>query len=101
LFEQFENASYIYEGIECWSARELQNIFLYSEWRNFLKVIDKAKITCEAAGEAVSNHFVDLNKMVELGSSAQRELEDIAITRYACYLIAQNGDPPKPAAAFA
>ncbi|MDP4262479.1 MAG: DNA damage-inducible protein D [Bacteroidota bacterium] len=101
LFEQFENACYIYKEIECWSARELQNVFNYSEWRNFLKVIDKARIACKAAGEAVSDHFVDINKMVGLGSSAQRELEDIALTRYACYLIAQNGDPSKPAVAFA
>ena len=101
LFGQFESACYIYEGIECWSARELQTIFHYSEWRNFLKVIDKARIACEAAGEKVSNHFVDVNKKVELGSGAKRELEDIALTRYACYLIAQNGDPAKTEIAFA
>jgi DNA-damage-inducible protein D len=64
-------------------------------------VVDKAKGACENAGEKVSDHFVDVNKMVELGSGAQRELEDIALTRYACYLIAQNGDPSKPAVAFA
>ncbi len=101
LFEQFENACYVYKGIECWRARELQNVFYYAEWRNFIKVIDKAKIACKAAGEMVSNHFVDINKMVVLGSGSQRELEDIALTRYACYLIAQNGDPVKPAVAFA
>lgn len=101
LFEQFENACYIYEGIECWSARELQNIFSYTEWRNFLKVIDKAKVACNAAGEAVNHHFVDINKMISLAKGASRDVEDIALTRYACYLIAQNGDPAKPAVAFA
>lgn len=101
LFVQFEQAAYEYKGIECWSARELQQIFAYTDWRNFIKVVDKAKGACENAGEKVSDHFVDVNKMVELGSGAQRELEDIALTRYACYLIAQNGDPSKPAVAFA
>ena len=101
LFEKFENACYIYEGIECWSAREMQEIFCYTEWRNFLKVIDKAKAACENAGEPISDHFVDVNKMVELGSGAQRTLTDIALTRYACYLIAQNGDSAKSEIAFA
>ena len=101
LFAQFENACYDYKGIECWSARELQAIFGYSEWRNFLKVIDKAKEACTNAGEKISDHFVDINKMVQLGSRAGREIEDIALTRYACYLVAQNGDAAKPAIAFA
>lgn len=101
LFGQFENACYDYNGIECWSARELQDVFNYSEWRNFQKVIDKAITACESAGEKMSDHFVEFNKMVELGSGAQREVEDIALTRYACYLVAQNGDPSKPSIAFA
>lgn len=101
LLQQFEAACYEIKGVECWSARELQAIYNYADWRNFLKVIDKAKTACEAAGEAVSDHFVDVNKMVELGSGSQREVEDIALTRYACYLVAQNGDPGKPAIAFA
>jgi DNA-damage-inducible protein D len=101
LFEQFEKACYGYNGIECWSARELQEILGYSEWRNFLKVIDKAKEASVNAGEKSTNHFVDVNKMVELGSGAKRGLEDIALTRYACYLIAQNGDAGKQAIAFA
>jgi DNA-damage-inducible protein D len=101
LFSQFESACYIYEGIECWSARELQAIFNYTEWRNFLKVIDKARKACETAGESTSHHFVEINKMIHLAKGAQREVEDIALTRYACYLIAQNGDPAKPAVAFA
>ena len=101
LFEQFENACYNYEGIECWSARELQEIFKYSDWRNFIKVIDKAKQSSENAGESISNHFVDVNKMVEIGSGTSRQVDDIALTRYACYLIAQNGDPAKSEVAFA
>ena len=101
LLQQFENACYEIKGMECWSARELQSIYNYADWRNFLKVVNKAKTACETAGENIANHFVDVNKMVELGSGAQRELEDIALTRYACYLVAQNGDPAKPAIAFA
>jgi DNA-damage-inducible protein D len=101
LFIRFELAAYEYKGIECWSARELQQIFAYADWRNFLKVAEKAKAACENAGEKVSDHFVDVNKMIDLAKGAQREVEDIALTRYACYLIAQNGDPSKPSVAFA
>ncbi len=101
LFLQFEQSCYDYKGIECWSARELQKILGYTEWRNFIKVIDKAKDAAANAGEKLSDHFVDVNKMVEVGSSAKRELDDIALTRYACYLIAQNGDAAKQAIAFA
>ena len=101
LFEKFEQACYVYKDVECWSARELQLLFNYSEWRNFVKVIDKAKEACSNAGERVSDHFVDVNKMVDLGSGSQRSLEDVALTRYACYLIAQNGDPLKNEIAFA
>ena len=101
LFIQFEKASYDYKGIECWSARELQEIFGYTKWDNFLKVIIKGKDACANAGEKISDHFAGVGKMVELGSGAQRELEDIALTRYACYLVAQNGDPAKPSVAFA
>ncbi len=101
LFGQFENACYEYKGIECWSARELQEVFHYSEWRNFQKVIEKAVTACESAGEKKEDHFVEFNKMVGLGSGAQREVHDIALTRYACYLVAQNGNPAKPSIAFA
>ena len=101
LFEKFEQACYDYKGIECWSARELQEILDYTEWRNFLKVIDKAKDACANAGEELKYHFVDTNKMIDLAKGAQREIEDIALTRYACYLIAQNGDASKHAIAFA
>src|SRR6185312_10076290 len=101
LFEQFENARYDYNGVECWSARELQSIFNYTDWRNFLKVIDKAKEACKNSANAVSDHFVEVNKMVDLGSSSRREIEDMALTRYACYLIAQNGNSAKSEIAFA
>ncbi len=101
LFEQFEQACYLYENIECWSARELQPILGYARWENFFNAIEKAKTACENAGENVSNHFREITKMVGVGSGAQREIEDIALTRYACYLIAQNGDPSKPSVAFA
>jgi len=101
LFEKFESACYIFNNMECWSARELQSVFNYAEWRNFVRVIDKAKIACENSGANVVNHFVDLNKMVDLGSGSQREIEDVALTRYACYLVAQNGDSSKSEVAFA
>jgi len=101
LFEKFEGACYLANNLECWSARELQEILGYAEWRNFLKVIDKAKTACENADVKVSDHFVDVNKMVELGSGSQREIDDIALTRYACYLVAQNGDSVKSEISFA
>lgn len=101
LFLQFEQACYHYKGIECWSARELQKILGYTEWRNFLKVIDKAKDAAANTGEDIKHHFVDVNKMIELAKTAKREVDDIALTRYACYLIAQNGDAAKQAIAFA
>lgn len=101
LLLQFEAARYEINGVECWSARELQQILVYSKWDNFLNVIEKAKKTCENAGESVPHHFADIGKMINLAKGAQREVEDIALTRYACYLVAQNGDSSKPAIAFA
>lgn len=101
LFERFEAACYIYKGLECWSARELQEILNYTKWDNFLKVIDKAKKACENSGSLLSDHFADVGKMVQIGSGSERQIEDIALTRYACYLIAQNGDSSKSEVAFA
>lgn len=101
LFEKFEQACYEYKGIECWSGRELQEILGYTQWRNFTKIIDKAKISCKSAGGLTSDHFADISKMIELAKGAQREVEDIALSRYACYLVAQNGDAGKSEIAFA
>jgi len=88
-------------GVEFWIARDLQHLLGYMEWRNFTAVVTKAKTACEESGHAVSDHFVDVNKMVDLRSGSQREVDDIMLTRYACYLIAQNGDPKKQEIAFA
>ena len=101
LFSQFEQASAEIEDIECWSARELQNLLGYSKWENFSKVIDKAKESCFNAGEKINNHFPDVRKMVQIGSGAEKEIDEILLTRYACYLIAQNGDTRKEQIAFA
>ena len=88
-------------GIEFWFARDIQHLLGYSEWRNFQKVIVKAKTSCEVSGNQILDHFVDINKMVQLGSGSEREIEDTMLTRHACYLIAQNGDPRKEQIAFA
>lgn len=97
----FEDYVHESDGLEFWYARELQSLLGYSEWRNFLKIVEKAKESCKNANGVVSDHFVDVNKMVPLGSGSEREIPDIILSRYACYLIAQNGDPRKDEIAFA
>lgn len=101
LFTQFESVSSELEGVECWSGRELQTLLGYRKWENFEKVIQKGKDVCFNAGEEISNHFPDVRKTIPMPKGAQKEIDDILLTRYACYLIAQNGDSRKEEISFA
>jgi DNA-damage-inducible protein D len=97
LFEKFENACYLYQDIECWSARELQGILGYSKWESFEKVLIKAKESCDNAQISIEDHFRD----IPLNPELENQVSDVALTRYACYLVVQNGEPTKTQIAFA
>lgn len=102
MTETFEgHAQETENGIEYWLARDLQHLLGYAKWDNFLNVISKAKTACDVSEHHVPDHFADVGKMVKLGSGNEREINNIILTRYACYLIAQNGDPRKEEIAFA
>lgn len=101
LKKSFEEFVHELNGVECWFAREIKDLLDYREWRNFVQVIDKAKIACENAEQEISEHFLDIIKTVPMPKGATKEIDDVMLTRYACYLIAQNGDPRKEQIAFA
>lgn len=101
LNKRFEEYAYQQDGIEYWLARELQELLDYTQWRNFLNVIDKAKVACEISGNAILDHFAEVSKTIQMPKGATKVIPDFMLTRYACYLIAQNGDPKKEQIAFA
>lgn len=101
LRKTFEQQAFEENGLEFWFARDLQKLLGYSEWRNFKNAVDKAKISCKNNGFNVVDHFVEVNKTIPMPKSASKEIDDMLLTRYACYLIAQNGDPKKNEIAFA
>lgn len=95
-YAEFENVKNIDgEGVEFWYARELQGILQYNKWENFSKVIDKAKLACKNSGFDISDHFPEVRKTIQMPKQATKQIVDYKLTRYACYLIVQNGDPRK------
>lgn len=102
LTENFESFAHKSEqGVEFWFARDLQGLLGYEKWDNFVLVVEKAKVSCEKSGRLISDHFADARKTIKMPKGAEKQLFDIMLTRYACYLIAQNGDPRKEQIAFA
>jgi DNA-damage-inducible protein D len=102
LIDQFEDTARLDDdGVEFWSARDLSKLLDYVDYRNFQNIIEKARIACARVGQAVEDHFVGVTEMVDIGSGATRPIDDVRLTRYACYLIAQNGDSRKKPIAFA
>jgi DNA-damage-inducible protein D len=102
LTDTFEgHAQRTEQGVEYWLARDLQHLLGYAEWRNFGTVLSKAKTACELSGHPVLDHFVDVNKTIAMPKGAEKEVDDLMLTRYACYLVAQNGDSRKQPIAFA
>lgn len=95
-YKTFEGIKHINaDGLEFWLARELSSVLQYAQWKNFIKVIDRAMLACKNSGHEVLDHFAEVGKMVDIGSDTKREIQDYELTRYACYLIVQNGDPRK------
>ena len=101
LNKRFEEFVPVKDGVECCMARDLQQLLEYTQWRNFSLVIDKAKTSCQKSKQNVSDHFADVSKTIPMPNGANKEITDIMLSRYACYLIAQNGDPRKEQIAFA
>jgi len=101
LHKSFEDYRHEKDGIEYWLARELQELLEYTQWRNFEDVLNKAKKSCKNAKQRTSDHFANVSKTIQMPKEAQKQIPDIMLTRYACYLIAQNGDPRKEVIAFA
>ncbi|HEU0265810.1 MAG TPA: DNA damage-inducible protein D [Geobacterales bacterium] len=101
LHKNFEEYAHQADGEEFWFARDLMGLLGYAKWENFVKVVDKAKIACQTAGHKVADHFPDVRKTIQMPKGAEKEIDDLMLSRYACYLIAQNGDPRKVEIAFA